>query len=68
MDVNGFTMHIKQAIHIDKEANRHPDHVHHNAVDNACLGIKVVSLKALGEAFKKHSSWADLKDPNSNFT
>ena len=51
MDVNGFMMYVKQAVHIDVQNQRHPGHVQYNAADSAILGIKIVSIEALGEAF-----------------
>lgn len=46
---------------------RHPDFKQRNLVDSEILGIKIVSLQALAEAFRRHASWKDLADSNSNF-
>lgn len=35
--------------------------------DSAILGIKIVTIEALGEAFSNHASWSDLSDLSSNF-
>lgn len=67
MDANAFAMYVKQAVHIDVKNNRHPDHKERNLVDSEILGIKVVSIQALAEAFQRHTSWNDLSDSNSNF-
>lgn len=67
MDINGFMMHLKQAIQIDIKNNRHPDHQQYNVTDSAILGIKIVSLEALAEAFVNFKSWSELQDSDSAF-
>lgn len=67
MDINGFMMYVKEAVHVDVQNQRHPGHQQYNAVDSAILGIKIVSIEALAAAFSNHASWADLADPNSYF-
>ena len=54
MDVNGYIMHIKEAMKLYKP-------------DSILMQIHEVDLPSLQSAFKSFQSWGDLNDENSQF-
>ena len=54
IDVNGFCMHIKEAMKI-------------YSPDKNLIQIKSVNLESLKKAFKNYQSWDDLSDSQSQF-
>ena len=60
MDVNGFCLHVREAVVIDLK-NAGKDIADHHHVETK------VSLASIQETFKPYKSWAELNDTGSNF-
>ena len=60
MDVNGYCLHVREAVVIDvKNQEKEVEHHHYHQSE--------VSLESLQKTFANFESWSDFNDPNSVF-